>query len=91
MQAAAQFSTSSVLEDKYKPNVEGLKRFILQAGVNGMNEKDLLDIVFQDQNGGKKLWDTDEEMRYAFDEKIEGLRRSKPEPSRPWAEPSIKY
>ena len=83
MQAAVQFS----LEDKYQPDVEGLKEFILKAGVNNMNEQDLLAIVFQDQNNGKG-WHEDNEMRDAFDKKIEDLQRSKPGKSYPWAESS---
>lgn len=89
MQAAAQFSTSRVLENEYEGDVEGLKKFILQAGVDGMNEKDLLAIVFQDQNDGKG-WDEDDKMTDAFNQKIEDLQRSKPEPLRPWVELSSK-
>ena len=80
MQAAAQFN--QVLENNYQPDVEGLKEFILKAGVDDMNEQDLLAIVFQDQNNGKG-WHEDDEMRDAFDTRIEALRRSKPEPSHP--------
>ena len=68
VQAAAQSDTSQVLEKKvYKGDVQGLKEFILRAGVDGMNEKDLLAIVFQKQNGGMG-WRDDDEMRAAFDE-----------------------
>ena len=89
VQAAAQFGMSRILENEYQPDVKGLKKFIIEAGVKDMNEQDLLDIVFQDQNNGKG-WHEDEEMRDAFDEKIEDLRRSKPESSHPWIESSSK-
>lgn len=72
MQAATQFSTSRVLETEYEDDVEGLKKFILQAGVDGMNKKDLLAIIFQDQDNGKG-WHKDDEMTDAFDKKIEDL------------------
>ena len=87
MQAAAQLSASRRLENDYKPDVQGLEKFILEAGVDDMNEKDLLAIVFQDQNNGKG-WHEDEEMRDAFDKKIKDLQRSKPGPSHPWADSS---
>ena len=63
MQAATQSDTK-----KYKDDAEGLKEFILDAGVDGMNEKELLDVVFQKQN-----WRDDDEMRDAFDEKLKDL------------------
>ena len=87
MQAAAQFSMNHMLENQYQPDVEGLKKFIIEAGVNDMNEQDLLAIAFQDQNNGKG-WHEDDEMRDAFDKKIVDLQRSKPGPSHPWVESS---
>ena len=67
MQAATQFSSSRGLEKEYEDDVKGLKEFILQAGVDRMNEKDLLAIVFQD-NG--KEWRDDKEMTDAFNKTI---------------------
>ena len=62
--------TVQVLEQKvYKDDAEGLKGFILRAGVDGMNKKDYLDIVFQKQNGGAG-WKNDDEMRAAFDKSL---------------------
>ena len=66
MQAATQFDTSRVLEKEYEGDVEGLEKFVLRAGVVGMNEKDLLAIVFQAQNK-REGWRDDDEMRDAFD------------------------
>ena len=67
VQAATRSDTSRVLERKeYKGDVEGLEKFILRAGVDGMNEKDLLAIVFQKQNDGEG-WRDDDEMKDAFD------------------------
>ena len=64
MQAATQFSSSRGLEKEYEDDVKGLKEFILQAGVDRMNAKDLLAIVFQ--NNGEE-WRDDKEMTDAFD------------------------
>lgn len=89
MQAATQFSTSRVLENEFESDVEGLKKFILQAAVDDMNEKDLLAIVFQDRNNGKG-WHNDDEMTDAFDKEIEDLQRSEPGSSSSWAESSSK-
>ena len=70
VQATQKPDTNQVLKDKvYKDDAEGLKGFILRAGVDGMNNKDLLAIVFQEQNGGKG-WKTDDEMRAAFDKSL---------------------
>ena len=88
VQAASQISTSRLLTFK-GDDKRDLKKFILEAHVDGMNEKDLLEILFQDQNKGKG-WQSDDEMWAAFDKSLEDLRRSKPEPSRPWAAPSSK-
>ena len=66
MQAATQIDTGRM--KKYKDDAEGLKGFILDAGVDGMNEKELLAIVFQ-----KQTWRDDDEMRDAFDEKLKDL------------------
>ena len=70
VQAGTQFDTSQVLEKKvYKDDAKGLEEFILRAGVNGMNKKDLLAIVFQKKNDSKK-WESDDQMRAAFDESL---------------------
>lgn len=66
VQAGTQLDTSRVLQKKYEDDVEGLKEFILRAGVDGMNEKNLLAIVFQNQNN-RNGWHDDDEMRDAFD------------------------
>ena len=78
MQAATQFNSSRGLEKEYKDNVKGLKEFILQAGVDRMNEKDLLAIVFR--NNGEE-WRDDGEMTSAFNKEIDNLT---------WAESSSK-
>ena len=83
VQAASQSSESRVLEKGFEADVGGLKEFILSAGVDGINEKDLLAIVFQNQNHGKG-WRNDDEMRVALDKSIGELQQSKPGPSRPW-------
>ena len=48
VQAASQISTSRLLTFK-GDDKRDLKKFILEAHVEGMNEKDLLEILFQDQ------------------------------------------
>ena len=73
VQAAAQYDTKRVLEKEYMPNVRGLKHFILAAGVEKMNDKDLLEVVFDGHEDDELVWNTDEQMTDAFDEKIEEL------------------
>ena len=73
VQAAAQYDLQRSPEKEYMPNVRGLKRFILDAGVEKMNDKDLLEIAFHGHENDELDWDTDEEMTAAFDERIEEL------------------
>ena len=69
-QATTKPDTSQVLKDKvYKDDAKGLEEFILRAGVDGMNNKHLLAIVFQERNGGKG-WKKDDEMWAAFDKSL---------------------
>ena len=70
VQAATRFDTSRM--EKYKNNAEGLKDFIVDAAVDGMNDKKRLAIIFQKQNDGKG-WSDDDEMRKAFDESLKDL------------------
>ena len=73
VQAATKSDTSQVLkEEVYKDDAEGLKEFILRAGVDGMNNKNLLAIVFQKQNGGEG-WKKDDDMRAAFDKSLSAM------------------
>ena len=70
VQAATQFSSSRGLEKEYEDDAEGLKEFILQAGLDRMNEKDLLAIVFQ--NNGEE-WHDEGAMTDAFNKAIDDL------------------
>ena len=75
VQAAAQFDTNRIFEKEFKSDAEGLKRFILEAGVPNMNEKDLLDIVFYASDNELQV-DADEQMTGIFDERIKTLQSS---------------
>lgn len=68
MQAAAQYGTQDILENEYKPTVEGLREFIGKAEVKGVNDSDLLDIAFH----GRPV-STDREMLDIFEERIKNL------------------
>lgn len=68
MQAAAQYGTQNILENGYKPTVQGLREFIRKAEVKGVNNSDLVDIAFH----GHPV-NTDKEMEVVFEERIGNL------------------
>lgn len=75
MRAAAQYGTEAILDNAYDPTVKGLREFIHNAKVEGMDDSGFWEIPFDSLSESGAPLKSDKEMRDVFAEKIKSLGR----------------